>query len=86
MKLKNDPDNKDVLRTSGPPIPSTCSPERLGAELARINLSAIEDPDMRARAFMDAITRLMIHTTTDRETRDSLVAARLEAARRRGLN
>lgn len=72
----------DVLTTPGPPIPSTCTPEQLGATLAAANLHQIEDPERRVRAFMDAITGLIISTTTDPQVRNDLFAARLEAARR----
>lgn len=75
-------DNTDVLRPTGPPIGSTCSPERLGQTFASLNLANIEDPDRRAKAFMDALTGLMIQTATDRDVRAELVSARLEAARR----
>lgn len=72
----------DVLRPQRPPITSDCTPERLGAELARLNLQSIEDPEVRAHAFMDTITRLIIETAHSAETRGELLSARLEAAKR----
>lgn len=80
--MKHPKTSTDVLRPKRPPIPSNCTPEQLGAALAAANLAAIEDPDKRALAFMDTITRLMIETAHSAETRGELLAARLEAARR----
>jgi hypothetical protein len=76
------PSKTDILRPTRPPIPSSCTPERLAAELAAANLQSIEDPDMRALAFMDTITRLIIETADSTDTRAELLTARLEAARR----
>jgi hypothetical protein len=72
----------DVLRPKRPPIPSSCTPEQLGAALAAANLASIEDPDKRALAFLDALTRLMINTADSPRIRGELLTARLEAARR----
>lgn len=74
--------NPDVLAPKGAPIPSNCSPERLGAELARANLQSIEDPELRAAAFMDVLSRLIISTARNPSQRDEITSARLEAARR----
>jgi hypothetical protein len=64
------------------PIPSSATPDQLGAALARADLTSIEDPAKRARAFMNAITGLMIDTVHNPEVRANLVEARLNAARR----
>lgn len=71
----------DVLR-SKTPIPSRATPNELGEALARANLTSIEDPEKRARAFMSAITGLMIDKVTDPSVRADLLEARLNAARR----
>jgi|GEM_PF-6602189 len=75
--------NTNVLRSPPrPPIPSNCTPAQLGEAMAAANLQSIEDPDQRARAFMDVLTRLMIGTVRDPETRHDIMESRMNAAMR----
>jgi hypothetical protein len=64
-------------------IKSSCPPELLGKALAEANLQSIEDPDQRARVFMETITRLMLDHVQDKRVVSDLITARLERARRR---
>ncbi len=60
--------------------PSSCSPDQLGATMAQ--LRTIEDPEQRARAFMQLLSGLMINTCQDAALVRDLIGARLEHASR----